>query len=300
MRIAPKTRHQTLEVDGLEIFYRRAGDPDSPALVLLHGYPTSSHMFRRVIEPLAETMHVVAPDLPGFGFSDAPCPREYDYSFENLSHTIERLLDNLGVERYMVYLFDFGAPVAYHLATRQPERVRGLIVQNGNAHDAGLGSQWDAPKAFWADPTPENRADLGEWMTFAGNRAEYVGNLPERLTSLYPPECWHLDWERLNRPGLIDIQFQLFTDYANHVARFPEIEAYHGEHQPPCLVLWGRHDAYFDIDEILAYHRALDAVEMHVFDGGHFLLETHHRECVELITAFADDVASGRFADAGR
>ncbi|WP_194421892.1 alpha/beta fold hydrolase [Microbacterium abyssi] len=294
-----KTRHRTIDIDGTEIFYRQAGDPEKPAILLLHGYPSSSHMFRNVIEPLAESMHVIAPDLPGFGFSDAPPADQYDYTFDNLSHTIERFLDAIAVNHFFVYHFDFGTPVAYHLASRHPDRIRGLIVQNGNAHEAGLGPQWDAPRAFWSDPTPENRAKLGEWMNFEGNRAEYIGGLPERLAELYPPECWHLDWDRLSRPGNVEIQFRIFCDYQNHVARFPAIESYHREHQPPCLLLWGRHDAYFDLDEIMAYSRVLDSLEIHVFDSGHFLLETHHTECSRLITDFVSNVEASCILDKG-
>ncbi|NWN88741.1 MAG: alpha/beta hydrolase [Micrococcaceae bacterium] len=285
-----KTHHRTITVDGTELFYRQAGNPQNPSMLLLHRYPSSSHMFRNVIESLAESMHVVAPDLPGFGFSAAPPPDQYTYTFENLSRTIERFLDAITVDRFFVYHFDFGTPIAYHLATRHPDRIRGMIVQNGNAHEAGLGPQWDAPKTFWSDPTPENKAKLGAWMNFEGNRAEYVGDLPDRIAELYPPECWHLDWQRLSRPGIIDIQFEIFCDYQNHVARFPAIERYHRKHQPPCLLLWGRHDAYFGLDEIMAYNRVLESLEIHVFDSGHFLLETHHMECAALIAAFVSNV----------
>jgi len=288
-----KTCHDTRKINGLDIFYRHAGDPQQPAILLLHGYPTSSYMYRNIIEPLAETAYVVAPDLPGFGFSSAPSVDDYDYTFETMARTIEAFLEALNLERFFLYLHDFGAPVGYHLATRRPDRIRGLVVQNGNAHAEGLGPEWDAPKAFFADPSEENRARLPEWMNFETTRYQYIGNQPERLTRLYPPEGWHLDWERLSRPGNTDIQFKIFTDYGSHIARFPAIRSYHQEHQPPCLVLWGRHDPFFDVNEIMAYHRVLDTLEIHLFESGHQLLETHHRECAALMTNFLQDVQAG-------
>ncbi|MBZ2196285.1 alpha/beta fold hydrolase [Occultella gossypii] len=284
-----KVRHRRADVGALEVFYRESGTPERPAVLLLHGFPSSSHTFHQVMPRLAEVAYVIAPDLPGFGLSSAPTVDAYDYTFENLSRTVEALLEGLGVERFFLYLHDFGAPVGYHLATRLPGRVAGLIVQNGNAHEEGLGHQWDAARAYWADPTDANRAELGDWLNFAGTRDQYLAELPSYLRELHPPESWHLDWERMRRPGNIDAQFALFTDYASHVARFDELAAYHRAHQPPALVLWGSRDAFFDLDEVLAYHRALERVDSHLYDAGHFLLETHAVECAELMRAFVLD-----------
>jgi pimeloyl-ACP methyl ester carboxylesterase len=286
-----KIRHRQADIDGLEVFFREAGQPGRPTVLLLHGHPSSSHTFREVMPPLAEVTHVVAPDLPGFGLSSSPTVDEYDYTSENLSWTIENLLRQLEVERFFVYLHDYGAPVGYHLATRAPDRILGLIVQNGNAHEDGLGEKWDSAKAYWADPSDETRAELPDWLNFAGTRDTYVAGLPERLRVLHPPESWHLDWERMTRPGNLDAQFAVFRDYANHVARFEELAKYHHDHQPPALVLWGRHDPYFDVSEVLAYHRALERVDAHIYDGGHLLLETHAAECAELMRAFVVDHA---------
>ncbi|TDE96008.1 alpha/beta hydrolase [Occultella glacieicola] len=291
MQTIRKVRHRRADVDGLEVFYREAGSPDGPAVLLLHGFPSSSHTFHQVMPQVAEVAYVIAPDLPGFGLSSAPTVDAYDYTFENLSRTVERLLDTLGVERFFLYLHDFGAPVGYHLATRSPERVAGLIVQNGNAHAEGLGTQWDAAREYWAEPTDGNRAELGDWLNFAGTRDQYLAGLPDHLRELHPPESWHLDWERMRRPGNIEAQFALFTDYASHVARFDELAAYHSAHQPPALVLWGSRDVYFDLDEVLAYHRALQRVDSHLYDAGHFLLATHAVECAELMRAFVLDHA---------
>lgn len=283
---ACKTRHRTVAVGGLNVFIREAGERARPAVLLLHGVPTSSHTFRNLIPLLADTAYLVAPDMPGFGFSDAPPPDRYEYSFENIANTIDALTDVLGLERMFLYVHDFGAPVAYQLAMRRPERVLGLIVQNGSAHAEGMGKGWDTLKAFWADPSPENRAKMPDWLTFEGTRDVYIGGIPERLKTLFPPESWHFDWERMRRPGNAEIQFKLAEDYKNHVARFAEIARYHREHQPPCLILWGRHDIYFELDEIMAYARELERLEMHVFDGAHLLLETHYRECADAIRGF--------------
>ena len=287
-----KPKHQTIELDGVNLFYREAGRTDAPGVLLLHGQPSSSYSFRDVISPLAEVAHVVAPDLPGFGFTTAP--DDYPYTFDAMARTIDALTQKIGLERFFLYVHDFGAPVAYYLALARPDRVLGLIIQNGNAHEEGLGPDWEPNKAYWADPTPENRAKLPEWLNFDGVRNTYVGKIPDRLKPLFPPEGWHLDWERMSQPGLVEIQFRIFADYGNYVARFPEISAYHRDHQPPALMLWGRHDPYFEIEEVLAYARELDRMDMHIYDGAHLLLETHHQECAWLMVAFIQDVQSGR------
>ncbi|TPI32993.1 alpha/beta hydrolase [Mesorhizobium sp. B3-2-1] len=279
-----KAKHHTVEVDGVKLFYREAGRRDAPGVLLLHGQPCSSYYFRYVISPLAQVAQVVAPDLPGFGFTEAP--DDYPYTFEAIARTIDALTRQVGLERFFLYSHDFGAPVAYYLALARPERVLGLIIQNGNAHQEGLGPDWEPNKAYWADPTPGNRAKLPEWLNFEGVRRTYVGDIPDRLKPQFAPEGWHLDWERMSRPGLVEIQFRIFADYGRYVARFPEISAYHRDHQPPALLLWGRHDPYFEIDEVLAYARELDRLDMHIYDAAHLLLETHHQECVALMRAF--------------
>ncbi|MDT0269059.1 alpha/beta hydrolase [Streptomyces sp. DSM 44915] len=289
MKRAAKTRHRDRQVEGLRVRYREAGTPSSTAVVLLHGAPSSSYSFREVLPVLGEHAYVVAPDIPGFGFSEAPPVAEYAYTYEGLSRVIEALLDELGVTRYVLFVTDYSTPVGYFLATRRPERVLGLVVQNGNAHDAGLGPAWDSARRFWADPTEENRAALPQWLTFEGTRDTYLAGLPAEVAELHPPESWHLDWERLSRPGNTEVYFQFFYDYRKHVARFGEIADYHARWQPPCMVLWGRHDPAFDIAEVLAYHQALATFEAHIFDGGHFLLETHAAEVADLLVTFTRD-----------
>lgn len=286
MKYAAKTRHLDRELEGMRVHYREAGVPASTAVVLLHGSPASSHSFREVIPVLGEHAYVVAPDLPGFGFSDAP----KEHTFERLSYVIEALVADLGVERYVLYVTDFSTPVGYLMAMRHPERVLGLVVQNGNAHEAGLGEVWDTTRRFWADPTEENRAAMPEWLDFSGTRNTYLGGVPEEVRVLHPRESWHFDWERLSRPGYVDLHFELFCDYRNHVARFDEIAAYHKKNQPPCLVLWGRHDPFFDLAEVLAYHEEMDRLDVHIYEAGHFLLETHAAEVAELLVPFVGEV----------
>jgi pimeloyl-ACP methyl ester carboxylesterase len=283
-----KARHHTIDVDGVNLFYREAGRRDAPGVLLLHGQPSSSYSFRDVMSPLAEVARVVAPDLPGFGFTEAP--DDYPYTFDAMARTIDALTQKIGLERFFLYVHDFGAPVAYYLAMARPDRVLGLIIQNGNAHQEGLGPDWEPNKAYWADPTPENRAKLPAWLNFEGVKGTYVGKIPDRLKPWFAPEGWHLDWERMNRPGLVEIQFRIFEDYGRYVARFPEISAYHREHQPRALMIWGRHDPYFEIDEVFAYARELDRLDMHLYDGAHLLLETHHQECAALMREFILDV----------
>ena len=259
---AHKTKHHTVEVGGVNLFYREAGRRDAPGVLLLHGQPSSSYSFRDVISPLAEVARVVAPDLPGFGFTEAP--DDYEYTFEAMARTIDALTREIG-----------------------------LIIQNGNAHEEGLGPDWEPNKAYWADPTPENRARLPEWLNFKGVKDTYVGKIPDRLKPLFAPDGWHLDWERMSRPGFVEIQFRIFADYGRYVARFPEISAYHRDHQPPALMLWGRHDPYFEIDEVLAYARELEQLDMHIFHAAHLLLETHHQECAALMREFILNVKTG-------
>jgi pimeloyl-ACP methyl ester carboxylesterase len=288
---AYKIKHRTVAVDGVTVAYREAGLAGAPGVLLLHGFPSSSHSFRNVMSPLAEVARVVAPDIPGSGLTEVP--DGYAYSFESLGRTIDAFTQAIGLERFFLYVHDYGAPVAYYLALAHPDRILGLIVQNGNAHEEGLGHAWDDARAYMADPTPEHRAKLPDWLTFEGTRDQYIGVGPERLKQLNPPEDWHGDWERLRRPGLTDIQFGIFVDYAWHIARFAQISAYHRRHQPPTLVLWGRHDPYFAVEEVLAYNREMERIDIHILDGAHLLLETHSPECAALMCDFVVNVTTG-------
>ncbi|MDQ2642368.1 MAG: alpha/beta hydrolase [Myxococcota bacterium] len=268
---------------------RVAGNREKPALVLLHGFPSSSESFRDVIGPLAEQCFVVAPDLPGFGSSE---PIEQP-SFSRFADVLEGVLEQLGVGSFHLYLHDFGAAVGLHLATRAPERILGLIVQNANAHESGLGPQWAATRAFWAEPTPETEAAATAHLTFEGTRDQYVGGVPEDIAARIDSRRWEEDWRVLSLPGRIELQRALVLDYANHVARFGEIAAYLERFQPEALMLWGRHDAFFELEETLSWMKALPRMQAHVFDGPHFVLETHAAECAALMLDFVKRVARG-------
>lgn len=292
MQTMNKTRHRTVNVGGVDLFYREAGQRGAPGLLLLHGQPCSSFYFRQIIGPLSEVAHVVAPDLPGFGFTKAA--DDYPYTFDAMAETIGMLMREIGMDRFYLYVHDFGSPVAYALALKYPERVLGLIIQNGNAHEEGLGTPWDLVRSYWANPTPANRAKLPEWLNSEGVKHTYVGDIPDHLLPLVAPEGWHLDWERMSQPGLVEIQFRIFSDYSSHVARFPGYAAYHRDHQPPALLLWGRHDPYYEIEEAYAYARDLDRVDMHIYDGPHLLLETHYAECAGMMRNFIVNARSDR------
>jgi pimeloyl-ACP methyl ester carboxylesterase len=286
------SRHGTFETGGVKVFYREAGARGAPGLLLLHGQPCSSFYFRNVIEPLGEHAHVLAPDLPGFGYTEAP--EDYPYTFEAMAEAIDALTREAGMVQFFLYVHDFGSAVAYPLALKYPERILGLIVQNGNAHEEGLGPSWDPSKAYWADPTPENRAKMPEWLNAEGVERTYNGGIPERLVPFVAPDGWHLDWERMSQPGRVDIQFRIFEDYGSHIGRFGQFSNYHREHQPRTLLLWGRHDPYYEEAEVEAFERELERVDVHILDGGHLLLETHYRECVRLMRDFIVEVTGER------
>ncbi|WP_206858406.1 alpha/beta fold hydrolase [Lysobacter changpingensis] len=271
-------------IEGLAV--RTAGDHSRPALLLLHGFPASSASFRDVIAPLSDTCFVIAPDLPGFGQSEPIEPP----SFERHADAVERLLAKLDVDSWYLYVHDFGAPVALHLATRAPDAVRGLIVQNANVHASGMGPSWEATKAYWRDPTPENEAAATAHLTYEGTRYQYVGDIPPDIAARIDPAQWEQDWRVMSLPGRIAMQRALVYDYRRHVARFGEIARYLEQRQPPALMLWGRHDVFFDLDETLSWMKALPRMEAHILDGPHLLLETHAARCAGLMRGFVRGV----------
>ena len=288
MQTIARTRHRTVNVDGVDLFYREAGRRGAPGLLLLHGQPCSSFYFRHVIGPLSDVAHVVAPDLPGFGFTEAP--GDYPYTFDAMAETIGALMRAVCMDRFFLYIHDFGSPVAYALALKYPERVLGLIIQNGNAHEEGLGAPWDLVKSYWADSTPANLAKMPEWLNFEGVKRTYIGGIPDHLMSFVAPDGWHLDWERMSQPRRVEIQLRIFSDYSSHVARFPQYAAYHRQHRPPALLLWGRHDSYYAIEEAYAFAENLDRIDVHLYDGAHLLLETHYEECARMMRNFIVNV----------
>ncbi len=270
-KTVPATLHKTVKVDGLDIFYREAGLKGAPTLLLLHGFPTSSQMFRNLIPALADRFHLVAPDYPGFGNSAMPGPGEFDYTFDRLAEVIERFTEKLGLSKYSLYVMDYGAPVGFRLAAKHPERIQTLIVQNGNAYAEGLGKFWDPFRAYWKDRTEKNAQPLKKFLTLAATKWQWThGTRNERAIS---PDTWIVDQYFQDRPGNKDIQLQLFFDYRSNPPLYPEWQAYFRAHQPPTLVVWGKNDTIFPAAGAHPYKRDLKTIEFHLLDTGHFALE---------------------------
>ncbi len=264
-------RYSTVEVDGLDIFYREAGPVDAPTVLLLHGFPTSSHMFRNLIPALADQYHVVAPDYPGFGNSSMPSVDEFEYTFDRLADVIEAFTDELGLTSYSLYVMDYGAPVGFRLAVRRPERVEALIVQNGNAYVEGLLEFWDPIKAYWNERSTENGDALRGLLDIGATKWQYTHGTrnPEAMS----PDGWNIDQRFLDRPGNQEIMLALFYDYGSNPGRYPVWQAYFREFQPPTLIVWGKNDHIFPADGAYPYRRDLENVEFHLLDTGHFALE---------------------------
>jgi pimeloyl-ACP methyl ester carboxylesterase len=280
--------HRSIAVDGIRIFYREAGPPGAPVLLLLHGFPSSSFMFRDLMPRLSDRWRVIAPDYPGFGASDFPAPAEYEYSFANLTRTLERFTTTLGLTRYALYIQDYGAPIGLRLALAHPGRVSALVVQNGNAYEEGLSAAWDPLKAYWRHPTRENRESLRGWLTEEGMRQQYVAGMPETEAARFSPDTWVLDWARLSRPGNIDVQIGLFGDYRSNLALYPQFQEFLRSRRPPTLIVWGRFDPFFTEAGARAYLRDVPDAELHLLHAGHFALETRGAEIAELMREFLD------------
>jgi len=276
--------YRTARIDDLDIFYRDAGPQDAPAILLLHGFPTSSNMFRNLIPRLANSFRLIAPDYPGFGESSMPDHKTYAYTFENYADIVDKLAGQLGVTQYSMYVMDYGAPVGYRLALRHPERVQALIVQNGNAYDEGLLKFWDPIKKYWKDATPENRADLHFLVEPKSTRWQYENGVSD--PTLLDPTTWALDQIGLDRPGNRDIQMDLFYDYRTNVPLYPEFQKFFRKNQPPTLIVWGKNDFIFPPEGAPPYSRDLKNLETHLLDTGHFALETHGEEIASLIETF--------------
>lgn len=264
-------RYNATTIDGLEIFYREAGSRDNPTILLLHGFPTSSHMFRNLITALADDYHLVAPDYPGFGYSSMPSVDEFDYTFDRLAEVVESLIEQLDLDSYSIYLMDYGAPVGYRLAAKHPERVQALIVQNGNAYDEGLLEFWDPIKKYWADKTPENAEPLLGLLTLGATKWQYFTGVRDSAT--VSPDNWHHVQPLLDRPGNNDIQLALFYDYGSNPPLYPAWQEYFRTYQPPTLITWGKGDPIFPEEGAHPYKRDLENLEFHILDTGHFALE---------------------------
>jgi pimeloyl-ACP methyl ester carboxylesterase len=278
------TQQQLRLSGGTDLSFITAGDRAKPALLLLHGFPSSSRTFHEVIPRLAREAHVVAPDLPGFGRSDplaAP-------SFKALAGAVQELLDHLGIEERFIYLHDWGASVAVQIAMQAPERVLGLIIQNANAHRSGFGPLWGDTLEFWANPTEENEAKATQHLTFEFTREQYTGGLAPEVAARIKGEPWVEDWRVMNLPGRMETQHALLADYANYVGQFDAIADYLKAWQPPAIMVWGRHDPYFEIDETVSWMQDLPRMEAHILDGSHFLLETHAEASAALMAEFIE------------
>jgi pimeloyl-ACP methyl ester carboxylesterase len=280
----PPTRQRFRLSGGTELSFFTAGEASTPAVLLLHGTPNSARMFREVVPALAQAAYVIAPDLPGCGESDV-LPA---VSFPAIGQAISELLDRLAIGPRFIYLHDWGAPVGLQIAMQAPERVLGLIVQNANAHRTGWGPGWGATRAYWSQPDAENEAAVTAHLTFEGTRDTYISGVPSDVAERIPAERWEEDWRVMNLPGRMDTQRALIADYAHYAARFDAIAKYLERWQPPALMVWGRHDVYFDLAEVLSWMRALPRMEAHILDAGHLLLETHAAEATALMLDFIE------------
>jgi pimeloyl-ACP methyl ester carboxylesterase len=275
--------HRTIDLAGLELFYREAGPPDAPAVLLPHGYPCSSFQYRGLMAALGDRWHLLAPDLPGFGLSGTP---DEALTFEGYADWLERFAEAQGLERFALYLHDYGSQFGLRVAMRAPERVAALIVQNGDIYEDELGPKYDWLKSYWADPTPEGRAAMAENVSEEGFRDEFVGELPPHLAERVPPDMWKLHWRLMDTPARREHVVALFEDQATTLADFPRQQAYLREHQPPTLIAWGPHDGYMPEGAARAYLRDLPDAELHILDAGHWALETSLGEIAALARDF--------------
>ena len=264
--------HRTVKIEGLDIFYREAGPKDAPTILLLHGFPTSSHMYRNLIPALADKYHVVAPDYPGFGNSSAPSVEAFEYTFDNLANVIEKFTEQVGLTKYSIYLMDYGAPVGFRLAAKHPERVETLIVQNGNAYDEGLDNDfWKPIKAYWKDHSQEQGDGLRSLLTLDATKWQYIHGV--RNVETISPDTWGHVQPLLDRPGNQEIQLALFYSYGSNPPLYPQWQEYFRKHQPTTLIVWGKNDAIFPAAGAYPYQRDLKNVDFHLLDTGHFALE---------------------------
>lgn len=278
--------YRTTKLENVEVFYREAGPKDAPVLLLLHGFPTSSHMFRDLIPRLADRFRVIAPDYPGFGHSAMPDRSKFAYTFDNYAEVVEKLIQQLGVKRYALYVMDYGAPIGFRLASKHPDQITALIVQNGNAYDEGLEKFWDPIKAYWRTGASAEREAL-RWLTsIKATQWQYANGVQD--TSLVSPDTWTVDQALMDRPGNAEIQLDLFQDYRTNVPLYPKWQAYFRERKPPTLVVWGKNDEIFVAAGAAPYRRDIPNAEIHLLDTGHFALETHGQEIARLIRDFLD------------
>jgi len=280
-----KIKNQTISIDGQTIFYREAGDKENaPTIILLHGFPTSSHMFRNIFPALADKFHLVAPDYPGFGYSSMPPVDKFEYTFDHLAEIVDKFITQIGLERYSLYVMDYGAPVGYRLAVKHPDKIEALIVQNGNAYDEGLGEFWEPLRSYWNEPNEKNKNALKKFLTLEATRWQYTHGVKNE--NAISPDNWIHDQLLLDRPGNNEIQLQLFYDYKSNPLLYPQWQEYFRKYQPPTLVVWGRNDVIFTKEGAIPYQRDLKNVQIHLLNTGHFALEEEGELIAELILRF--------------
>ncbi len=282
---SPQVYHRRVDIEGLEIFYREAGPKDAPTILLLHGFPTSSHMFRNLIPDLADKFHVVAPDYPGYGNSSMPTVDEFEYTFDNLASIVEKFNEKVGLKHYSLYLMDYGAPIGFRLAAKYPERVESLIIQNGNAYTEGIDNKfWEPIKTYWKDRSQENEVGLRSFLKLDATKWQFTHGV--RNIDTISPDTWNHVQPLLDRPGNQEIQLALFYSYGSNPSLYPKWQQYFREHQPPTLIVWGKNDEIFPAAGAYPYKRDLKNVEFHLLDTGHFALEEEGGFIAAKIRAF--------------
>jgi pimeloyl-ACP methyl ester carboxylesterase len=285
--VVPFTSIRKIEADGVQVFYREAGDPQAPVVLLLHGFPTSSFMYRELIPRLADRYRVIAPDLPGFGFTEVPEQRKYKYTFDSLATTINSFTEAIKISRYALYIFDYGAPTGLRLAMAHPERITAIVSQNGNAYEEGLGDAWGPIRKYWAFPNAENREVIAKnVLTLEGTRWQYTHGVAN--PDIVAPESYTLDMALMERPGNKDIQLDLFLNYASNVALYPAFQEYFRKSKPPLLAIWGKNDPFFIPAGAEAFRRDIPSTQVKLLDTGHFALETHVVEIAAAMREFFD------------
>jgi len=278
------TLYKTMEIDGINIFYREAGNPEAPAILLLHGYPTSSHMFRNLMRDLSDEFYLLAPDYPGFGRSDQPAMSDFNYSFDHMAEIIEGFIEKKNLDKFGIYLMDYGAPIGYRIAAKYPEKIDALIIQNGNAYDEGLREFWEPIKKYWNEYTVENGKPLEGFHSPAGLKWQYTHGVQDTLK--ISPDNWHIDLQHLTRPENNEIQLAMFYSYRTNVPLYPDWQAYFREHQPPALIVWGKNDYIFPAEGAHPYKKDLKNLEFHLLNTGHFALEEEGQSIVNHIREF--------------
>ena len=278
--------NKTITIDGIDVFYRETGDRKNQSLLLLHGFPTSSIMFKNLMTALSDKFHLIAPDYPGFGFSAFPDKGSFDYTFKNISEYINRFTEEIDLKSFTIYLHDFGCPIGLRICVNHPEKIERIIVQSGNSYLEGIEQIWDEIRDYWEHPTEEKKQKVYAYLSEQGTKEQYTAGLPKELHSRVSPEPWILDWERMSRPGNLDMQYELSCDYKSNIELFPVFQNYFRTYLPPALVIWGKYEVYYNVAEAFCYKRDLPDAQVHILNGGHMVLETNFDEVSGLISNF--------------